>query len=95
MMLRSKVLGGKMYQFGEALVNFVKVKCGFSGVIVLSATMSSVSRKRSSNRDVLEIFGYCNNTLYQSFLAGGKSYYEKYQIRNFVWWLKADKKKQL
>lgn len=95
MMLRSTVLGGKMYQFGEALANFVKVQCGFSGVIVLSGTMSPVGRERSSNRDVPEIFGYCNNTLYQSTLAGGKSYYEKYQIRKFGWWLGADKKKQL
>ena len=94
-MLRSGVCAGKMYQFGEALANFVKVQCGFSGVIVLSATMSPVGRERTSNRDVPEIFGYCNNSLYQSTLAGGKSYYEKFQIRKFGLWLGVDNKKPL
>ena len=60
---------------------------------MLSSTLSPVKRERESNRDFPEIFAYVNNHLHKKCNAEGKSYYEKYGIRQFGYWLGADKKK--
>ena len=90
--MRSGVVQGKMFPFGEALSSFVSTN-GFSNVVVLSSTLSPVKRERESNREFPEIFAYVNNFLHKKCNAEGKSYYEKHGIRQFGYWLGADKKK--
>jgi hypothetical protein len=49
LVLRSGILGGQMRKFGDELVAFIKYYC-FSNVLVLTSTISPVSRERNTNR---------------------------------------------
>jgi len=60
---RSGIVGGKMLEFGQVFVSFV-ASLGFSDVKILTATVSPTKRERESNRQVPEVFGYVNNSLY-------------------------------
>ena len=64
MVVRSAVIGGQMRNFSEQLRDFVSSH-GFSDVAILTATMSPVKRERESNRQIPEVFAYCNNYLYK------------------------------
>ena len=64
MVVRSGVIGGQMRNFSEQLRDFVSSH-GFSDVAILTATMSPVKRERESNRQIPEVFAYCNNYLYK------------------------------
>ena len=86
MVVRSAVVGGAMRQFSAQLLNFV-TNHGFSDVAILTATMSPVKRERESNRQIPEVFAYCNNYLYK------QDYYKKMGIRKFGWWIQDVKKK--
>ena len=59
--------------------------------------MSPVKRERESNRDFPEIFAYVSNSLDKQTLAlenKNISYYERYGIRKFGYWLGSDKRKE-
>ena len=64
LVVRSAVIGGQMRNFSEQLRDFVSSH-GFSDVAILTATMSPVKRERESNRQIPEVFAYCNNYLYK------------------------------
>ena len=62
MVVRSGVIGGHMRQFAQELREFV-LNHGFSSVALITATGSPVKRERDSNRQIPEVFAYCNNFL--------------------------------
>ncbi len=66
---------------------------GFRNIIILSSTLSPIKRERDSNRQIPEIFAYVNNYLYKKTLAEGKSYYDKYSIKKFGYYLGESKRK--
>lgn len=86
MVVRSAVIGGQMRAFSEQLRNFVQTN-GFADVAILTATISPVKRERESNRQIPEIFAYCNNYLYK------QDFYSRMKIRKFGWWISDVKKK--
>ena len=49
LIIRSGVYGGKERLFGKELIEFIK-KNGFSNIIILTSTLSPVSRERDTNR---------------------------------------------
>lgn len=49
LVLRSGVLSGQMRKFGDELCAFIK-NGGFSNVVILTSTISPVSRERNTNR---------------------------------------------
>ena len=52
-----------MRKFASELTAFVQ-ESGFKDVALLTATGSPVGRERQSNRQVPEVFAYCNNFLW-------------------------------
>jgi len=62
MVVRSGVIGGHMRHFAQELREFV-LSHGFSSVALITATGSPVKRERDSNRQIPEVFAYCNNFL--------------------------------
>lgn len=69
LMIRSGPTGG-MRKFADELVAFI-MATDFAKVVLLTATMSPVSRERDSNRLIPEVFAYCNNFMFKS----NKAYY--------------------
>ena len=64
MMVRSGPVGG-MRKFADELVAFIMMT-DFARVTLLTATMSPVSRERDSNRQLPEVFAYCNNFMFKN-----------------------------
>lgn len=62
-LMRSGIVGGRMWPFGFAFAAFV-AQCQFRDVTILAGTMSPVRRGRESNREIPEIYAYVNNHLY-------------------------------
>ena len=69
LMVRTGPTGG-MRKFADELVAFI-MATDFAKVVLLTATMSPVSRERDSNRLIPEVFAYCNNFMFKS----NKAYY--------------------
>ena len=69
LMVRSGPTGG-MRKFADELVAWI-MSTDFAKVVLLTATMSPVSRERDSNRLIPEVFAYCNNFMFKS----NKAYY--------------------
>ena len=90
--MRSGVCQGKMFPFGSVFSKFVKEQ-GFSNLVILGSSLSPVKRERGSNREIPEVFAYVNNHLHKACLEANQSYYEKYAIRKFGYWLGDHKKK--
>ena len=60
MVVRSSA--SNMRSFTEELVEFVK-SSGFSSVAILTSGFSPIKRERDSNREIPEVFAYCNQHL--------------------------------
>ena len=63
LLIRSGPTGG-MRKFADELVAFI-MATDFAKVVLLTATMSPVSRERDSNRLIPEVFAYCNNFMFK------------------------------
>ena len=87
LMIRSGPTGG-MRKFADELVAFI-MATDFSKVVLLTATMSPVSRERDSNRLIPEVFAYCNNFMFKS----NKAYYNQNGIRKFGYWIQDVKRR--
>ena len=74
--------------FSLEFVDFVK-NHGFANVAILTATGSPVSRERTSNRQIPEIFAYCNDAI----LKADPEYYKTNGIRKFGYWIQDVKKR--
>ena len=74
--------------FCEEFVVFVQ-NHGFANVAILTATGSPVSRERNSNRQIPEVFAYCNDAL----LKTQPDYYKNNGIRKFGYWIEEVKKR--
>lgn len=74
--------------FSEEFVNFV-VQNGFANVAILTSTGSPVARERTSNRQIPEIFAYCNNYLFNT----QPDYYNKNGVRKWGFWIQDVKKR--
>ena len=79
------------YAFRTSFAKFIKEN-KFTSVTLLNSAISPVKRERESNREIPEIFGFASSSMET---AVGGSYYEKFNIRKFGFWLGADKKKEL
>ena len=88
MIMRSSVHSGKMRPFCSELTKFVEAQ-GFKDVAILTATGSPVGRERQSNRQIPEVFAYCNNFLWKQ----DPEWYNKNGIRKFGWWVEEVKKR--
>lgn len=87
MQLRSGL--SKTHAFMLELVDFVK-NSGFKEITILTSSMSPVKRERESNRQLPEIFAYCNNFLYKE---SNKQYYNEIGMRKFGYWIADSKTK--
>jgi predicted ATP-grasp superfamily ATP-dependent carboligase len=65
LVFRSSVTSGNMRRFSEEFTKFV-TDMGFANVAILTATMNPVGRERQTNRQIPEVFAYCNNHLYKA-----------------------------
>lgn len=63
LMIRTGPTGG-MRKFADELVAFI-MSTDFARVSLLTATLSPVSRERNSNRQLPEVFAYCNNFMFK------------------------------
>ena len=81
LMIRSAPVGG-MRRFADELVAFI-MSTEFARVVLLTATLSPVSRERDSNRLIPEVFAYCNNFMFKS----NRNYYNENGIRKFGFWI--------
>jgi hypothetical protein len=72
--------------FSAELVEFVNAH-GFTGVALLTSAFSPIKRERDSNREIPEVFAYCNEHLEK------QDYYNKTGMRKYGSWI--DKKKPL
>jgi hypothetical protein len=70
--------------FSAELVEFVKSH-GFSSVALLTSAFSPIKRERDSNREIPEVFAFCNEFLEKN------DFYAKTGLRKYGWWI--DKKK--
>lgn len=70
--------------FSAELVEFVKSH-GFSSVALLTSAFSPIKRERDSNREIPEVFAFCNEHLEK------QDFYNKTGMRKYGWWI--DKKK--
>ena len=70
--------------FSDEFVTFVKSH-GFKSVALLTSAFSPLKRERDSNREIPEVFAYCNDYLEK------QDYYNQVGIRKYGWWI--DKKK--
>jgi len=66
--------------FSAELIEFVK-SSGFSSVAILTSAFSPIKRERDSNREIPEVFAYCNEHLNKL------DYYKKVGIRKYGWWI--------
>lgn len=81
LMIRSGPTGG-MRKFSDELVAWI-MATDFAKVVLLTATMSPVSRERDSNSLIPEVFAYCNNFMFKS----NPNYYNQNGIRKFGFWI--------
>ena len=70
--------------FCEEFVEFVKVH-GFSSVALLTSAFSPIKRERDSNREIPEVFAYCNEHLEK------QDFYNKTGMRKYGWWIEKKK----
>lgn len=87
LMVRTGPTGG-MRKFSDELVAFIMMT-DFAKVVLLTATMSPVSRERDSNRLIPEVFAYCNNFMFKS----NREYYNQNGIRKFGYWIQDVKRR--
>lgn len=83
-LLQVRSAASDMRAFSAELVAFVKAH-GFKGVVLLTSAFSPLKRERDSNREIPEVFAYCNE------LLESQDFYNKAGIRKYGWWI--DKKK--
>ena len=74
-----------MRAFSFEFRDFVKAH-GFASVALMTSAYSPVKRERDSNREIPEVFAYCNEHLEK------QDYYTKNGIRKFGWWIEQEKK---
>ena len=87
LMVRSGPTGG-MRKFADELVAFIMMT-DFARVVLLTATMSPVSRERDSNSLIPEVFAYCNNFM----VKDNREYYNQNGIRKFGYWIQDVKRR--
>lgn len=87
LMVRTGPCGG-MRKFADELVAFI-MSTDFARVTLLTATTSPVSRERDSNRQLPEVFAYCNNFMYKN----NRNYYNQNGIRRFGYWIQDTKRR--
>lgn len=77
-----------MRKFADELVAFI-ISTDFAKVVLLTSTLSPVSRERDSNRLIPEVFAYCNNFMFKS----NRNYYNQNGIRKFGYWIQETKRR--
>ena len=87
LMIRTGPTGG-MRKFADELVAFIMMT-DFARVVLLTATLSPVSRERDSNRQIPEVFAYCNNFMFKN----NRNYYNQNGIRRFGYWIQDTKRR--
>jgi ABC-type branched-subunit amino acid transport system substrate-binding protein len=75
-----------MRSFCEEFVSFINTH-GFANVALLTSAFSPIKRERDSNREIPEVFAYCND------IMEATDYYNQNGIRKYGWWI--EKKKPL
>lgn len=83
LVVRSGINEGGMRRFSEQFTTFA-TQCGFKNVAIVTSTGSPVSRERQTNRQIPELFAYCNNMLFKE---KGASFYKDNSVRKFGFWL--------
>ena len=88
--MRTGIVDGMTTTWWDTLRNWVQ-EVGFKGVITMTGTMSMLKRERHTNKQLPEVFSYCNNYLYNKYKDGDASYYSKFGVKKFGDWISEKK----